>query len=208
MRIIKKNDSISSKFLKYFHKSHNELIPLITLSRIVLRPFKLNDAKRVQFLAGDISIVSGAINIPYPYLDGIAESWISTHYKEYKKGNSLILAITLKESGLLIGSVGLYVNKIHQNAELGYWIGKDYWGNGYCSEAVSGIINYAFTHMNLNKIFANFLTRNSASGRVLIKNGFCKEGFFKKHIKYADSFEDVECYSLLKEDYSLSAKNT
>ena len=173
-----------------------------------MRPFKLNDAKRVQFLAGDISIVSGAINIPYPYLDGIAESWISTHYKEYKKGNSLILAITLKESGLLIGSVGLYVNKIHQNAELGYWIGKDYWGNGYCSEAVSGIINYAFTHMNLNKIFANFLTRNSASGRVLIKNGFNKEGFFFFYIKYADSFEDVEFYSLLKEDYSLSAKNT
>jgi len=173
-----------------------------------LRPFKLNDAKRVQFLAGDISIASGAINIPHPYLDGIAESWISTHHKEYKKGNSLILAITLKESGLLIGSVGLYVNKTHHHAELGYWIGKDYWGNGYCSEAVSGIIYYAFSQMNLNKIFANFLTRNSASRSVLIKNGFCKEGFFKKHIKYADSFEDVECYGLLKDDYFSSAKNT
>ena len=176
-------------------------IPVIETDRLKLRPFIIKDSQRVQLLAGDEAISTGAINIPHPYLDGIAESWIYTHEKEFIKGRSLILAITINDSGLLIGSIGLYINGRHQHAELGYWIGKDYWGNGYCSEAVSGIIRHAFEKLLLNKIFANFISRNQASGKVLIKNGFVKDGHFKKHLKYNDSFEDVECYSLLKIDY-------
>jgi RimJ/RimL family protein N-acetyltransferase len=170
----------------------------------VLRPFSLKDAKRVQLLAGDEAIAAGAINIPHPYLDGLAESWISSHNSEFEKGNSLILALTLKDSGELIGSVGLYINTRHQHAELGYWIGRDYWCNGYCAEAVAGILEYAFEKLSLNKIFAYFLNRNQASGKVLIKNGFVKEGSFRQHVRYKDRFEDIECYSLLKTEYNIS----
>jgi [ribosomal protein S5]-alanine N-acetyltransferase len=176
-------------------------IPCIALENIILRSFRLSDAKRVQLLAGDEAIAAGAINIPHPYTDGLAESWINTHQKEFEKGNSLILAITLKDKGILIGSIGLYINKKHQHAELGYWIGKEYWGNGYCSEAVAGMINYAFNTITLNKIYANFLTRNPASGKVLSKNGFVKEGYFRQHVKYFNKFEDIECFGLLRSDY-------
>ena len=127
----------------------------------MLRPFCLSDAKRVQLLAGDESIVAGAINFPYPYNDGVAESWINTHKREYQKGNSLILAITLKDSGTLMGSIGLYINKKHNHAELGYWIGKDYWGNHYCTEAVRGILTHAFNNIHLNKIYCPFSPQES-----------------------------------------------
>ncbi len=187
---------------KYFkRKIRVSPIPVIETAKLRLRPFILKDSHRVQLLAGDEAIASGAINIPHPYLSGVAESWISSHENEFLNGNSLILAISLKDTGLLIGSIGLYINSKHQHAELGYWIGKDYWGEGYCSEAVSGIIKYAFEKLLLNKIFANFISRNQASGKVLIKNGFVKEGYLKKHVKYKNDFEDIECYSLLKIDY-------
>jgi [ribosomal protein S5]-alanine N-acetyltransferase len=170
----------------------------------VLRPFSLRDAKRVQLLAGDEAIASGAINIPHPYLDGLAESWINTHESEFEKGNALILALTKKGSGELIGSIGLYINSKHQHAELGYWIGRDYWSNGYCSEAVAGMVKYAFENLSLNKLFAYFLNRNQASGKVLLKNGFTKEGSLRQHVLYKEKFEDIECYSLLKTDYETS----
>ena len=176
-------------------------IPSLNTERLLLRPFEIKDAKRVQLLAGDEAIANGAINLPYPYIEGIAESWIVSHEIEFIKGSSLILAITLKEPALLIGSIGLYIYSKHQHAELGYWIGKDYWGNGYCSEAVAEIIKYAFEKLSLNKIYAHYLCRNQASGKVLLKNGFSKEGFFRQHVKYNNVFEDIECFSLLSMDY-------
>ena len=113
----------------------------------------------------------------------------------------MILAVTIKGTGILIGSIGLYINKKHDIAELGYWIGKEYWNQGYCSETVKTMISFAFEEIHLNKIYAYFLCRNLASGKVLVKNGFVKEGFFKQHVKYNDKYEDVKCFSLLKSDY-------
>jgi len=176
-------------------------LPIIETAMLKLRPFDQSDSERVKLLAGDEAIASGAINIPHPYLKSFAESWIKTHEIEFLKGNSLILAITKKETGILIGSIGLYINKNHQHAELGYWVGKEYWGNGHCSEAVSAVVNHAFEKLNLNKIFAYFISRNPASGKVLAKNNFTKEGFFRQHVKYHEHFEDIECFSLLKADH-------
>jgi len=160
------------------------------------------DARRVYLLASDEAIASGAINIPQPYTNNVAKSWIASHKEEYKKGNSLILAITMKETGLLIGSISLYINKKHQHAELGYWIGKEYWRNGYCTEAVSCVINYGFVKLNLHKIFAYYLCRNIASGKVLKKNRFQQEGILREHVKYKQVFEDIECWSLLHSEYT------
>jgi [ribosomal protein S5]-alanine N-acetyltransferase len=144
--------------------------------------------------------------MPHPYTDGIAETWISSHEDEYQKGNSLILAITIKETRVLIGSIGLYINKRHQHAELGYWIGREFWNNGFCTEAVSAIVDYSFRKLYLNKIFAYYITRNNASGKVLLKNGFIHEGLMKKHVKYKDTFEDLECLGLLRSDYLKNKK--
>lgn len=187
---------------KYFKKRVRvSSIPYIEAERLVLRPFSNKDARRVQLLAGDESIASGAINMPHPYTDGIAESWISTHEDEYQKGHSLILAITIKETRVLIGSIGLYINKRHQNAEIGYWIGRDFWNNGYCTEAVSAVVNYSFHKLDLNKIFAHYICRNDASGKVLQKNGFIVEGLMRKHVKYNGIFEDMHCLGLLRADF-------
>jgi [ribosomal protein S5]-alanine N-acetyltransferase len=192
---------------KYFKKKIRvSVMPIIGTTRLSLCPFSSRDAQRVQLLAGDEAIASGAINMPHPYTDGLAESWISTHEDEYQKGNSLILAITLSESGLLIGSIGLYINRKHQNAELGYWIGREYWGNGYCTEAVNAFVDYAFMKLKLNKVYAHYISRNDASGKVLQKNGFMTEGLLKKHVRYKDTYQDIICAGLLRSDYIQNKK--
>ncbi|NTW34346.1 MAG: GNAT family N-acetyltransferase, partial [Bacteroidetes bacterium] len=77
----------------------------------------------------------------------------------------------------------------------------EYWNNGYCTEAVRSVVKYAFEVMLLNKVHAYFLCRNKASGNVLFKNKFIKEGMFRQHVKYKNNFEDIECCGLLKADH-------
>jgi ribosomal-protein-alanine N-acetyltransferase len=91
------------------------------------------------------------------------------------------LSIYLKESNLLIGAIGLHVTKEAHRGEVGYWIGKDFWGQGYASEAAGEMIRFGFEELALNKIDDSELTRNPASMRVLEKVGMKKEGILRQH---------------------------
>lgn len=173
-------------------------LPNIETERLMLRPFNLNDAKEVQRLAGDVEIAKTTLNIPHPYEDGIAEEWISQHEGEYEKGASLTLAITHREEKYLIGAIGLMMNKNYDRAELGYWIGKPYWGKGYCTEAAKALCDYGFINSGLNKIYATHLKRNPASGRVMQKIGMKQEGILKEHVKKWGKYEDLVYYGILK----------
>ena len=116
--------------------------PVLETERLMLRPFRLSDAKDVQTLAGHKDIAATTYNVPHPYEDGMAESWISTHEDKYKKGETVTLAMTLKEDGRLVGGISLFeVIKGHKG-ELGYWVGVPYWGKGYCTEAARAIMEY------------------------------------------------------------------
>ena len=176
-------------------------LPTITLKRLILRPFNLDDAKLVQEYAGNKDVAKTTLNIPYPYEDGMAEQWISTHLEEYNKGNSIVLAITHKEDNYFIGAISIMINKRFDRGELGYWIGKQYWGNGYCTEAAKGIVEFGFNNMNLNKIFASHLKKNPASGCVMKKINMKYEGLLKQHVKKWDNYEDIVCYGLTKNEF-------
>lgn len=178
--------------------------PTLITKRLKLRPFYIEDAPEVQLLAGDMEIARNAINIPHPYEDGIAERWIITHLEEFDDGKSVIFAITLKEDGKLIGAIGLIINEKHNHAELGYWIGKQYWNNGYCKEAVKEVIKYGFEDLGFNKIFANHLEKNTASGKILIKNRMKQEGILRRHLYSFDKYENLVCYGILKSEYKTS----
>ncbi|SEN75328.1 GNAT family N-acetyltransferase [Lihuaxuella thermophila] len=121
---------------------------ILETERLILRPFEPKDAKTVQILAGDWEIADKIPPIPHPYPDGAAESWI-----EYLNKNDpeIGFAITRKTGTRLMGSISLILSKEHQKAEVGYWLGTPYWGNGYMTEACKRIIPYGFEELNLNK---------------------------------------------------------
>lgn len=173
---------------------------LIETPRLVLRPFALSDAGDVQRLAGDKAIASTTLNIPHPYEDGMAEEWIGTQQEKYENGQQANFAITLRPAGTLIGAVGLAIERPHAMAELGYWIGKPYWNQGYCSEAARAVVEYGFETLELNRVYAHHLKRNPASGRVMRKIGMRHEGCCRQHAKKRDVFEDIELYGVLTSD--------
>ena len=90
--------------------------PELTTDRLLLRPFQLEDAPRVQELAGDWEIAKVTANVPHPYEDGMAEGWINGHPEAFETGTSASFAVTLNPDGLLIGAVGLHIAKRHHRA--------------------------------------------------------------------------------------------
>ena len=170
--------------------------PQIKTERLLLRPFELSDAPKVREMAGEKAIADTTLNIPYPYEKGMAEEWISTHQPKFETGELANFAVVLKATHELVGAIGLTINKKFKRAELGYWIGRQYWNNGYCTEAGHAIIKYGFDNLDLHKIIATYLTRNPASGKVMEKLGMTKEGIFKEHVIKWEKFEDLISYGI------------
>ncbi|MGA1979801.1 MAG: GNAT family N-acetyltransferase [Sedimentisphaerales bacterium] len=175
--------------------------PSIETERLILRGFENEDAGEVQRLAGDKAIASTTLRIPHPYEDGVAEKWIGTHHEDFEQGKVVDFAITERKAGYLIGAIGLTINKEHENAELGYWLGRQYWNKGYCTEAAKAVLRYGFEELGLNRIQAQHFKRNAASGRVMRAIGMLYEGRLRQHLKKWNKFEDVEVYGILKAEY-------
>ncbi|MCK5133580.1 MAG: GNAT family N-acetyltransferase [Candidatus Sabulitectum sp.] len=175
--------------------------PVIETERLILRPFSLEDSTFVKENAGSEEVYRNTMGMPHPYLEENAVEWISGHPLKFYQGKGLELAITLK-SGELMGVVGISVSKAHNRGELGYWLGKPYWNMGYCSEAATALVEYAFEEMGLHKITSRHFLHNPASGRVLEKTGFAKEGLLRDEYLKDRSYLSVAVYGLLKTDYS------
>jgi [ribosomal protein S5]-alanine N-acetyltransferase len=175
--------------------------PQLRTERLLLRPFTLADAPNVQQLAGSKAIADTTLHIPYPYPDGQAERWISAHAPRFRDGRGAIFAITLPEDGLAIGSIGLVVVPDYQRAGMGYWLGQSYWGLGYMTEAARKCLHYGFTELGLNRICADYFSRNPASGRVMEKIGMRYEGTLRQHVVKWGKFEDLKMYGILKSEF-------
>lgn len=168
--------------------------------RLVLRPFETGDAAHVQKLAGDSAIADTTLNIPHPYEDGMAESWIDGHDDRLRVGH-LVFAIALRASNDLIGAVSLRIDSASRKAELGYWVGVPYWNEGFATEAASRLIEHAFEDLSLNRIAARHFARNPASGRVMEKTGMVHEGTIREGALKGERFEDLELYAILRSDW-------
>jgi ribosomal-protein-alanine N-acetyltransferase len=176
-------------------------IPRLETERLLLRPFALADAADVKRLAGEFSIADTTLTIPHPYEDGMAEQWIARHEEDFRAGERAPFAITSRGDGLLLGAISLMRIQSGHQAELGYWIGKPFWNQGFCSEAGREVLNYAFSSLGLIRVYAHHLSRNPASGRVLQKLGFSHEGSRRQTVRKWEKFEDDELYGLLKQDW-------
>ncbi|MBE2222892.1 MAG: GNAT family N-acetyltransferase [Anaerolineae bacterium] len=175
-------------------------IPNLQTERLILRPFSPKDAPDVQRLAGDVAVSDTTLNIPHPYEDGMAEEWISTHQAVFDEGDGVTFAITLRETGELVGAISLRTATRFHRAEMGYWIGEPYWGKGYCTEAAKAVIAYGFDELNLNRVLAYHLARNPASGRVMEKAGMSYEGHLRQHTFRHGVYEDLKLYGIVRDD--------
>jgi RimJ/RimL family protein N-acetyltransferase len=177
-------------------------LPTLRTPRLTLRPFQQDDAGVVQRLAGVPEVALTTQNIPYPYLDGMAEAWIEKHASAWDEGKFLTLAVESDADGL-VGAVSLHIEAPHRRGELGYWISHLHWGKGFATEAAEALLTFGFRELELNRIQARHLTRNPASGRVLQKLGMSAEGVQRQHMYVRGRFEDIAMYAMLRQDAGL-----
>ncbi|MCI0357894.1 MAG: GNAT family N-acetyltransferase [Planctomycetaceae bacterium] len=164
--------------------------PLLKTQRLVLRPLALDDAPTVERLAGEKDIASTTRLIPHPYPPGMAEHWIGSLPELYAKAEMINWGIVL-DGGLLLGTIRLTLNPVDNHAEMGYWVGKPYWNNGYCTEAARAVVGFGFDKLDLERVYANYMARNPASGRVLAKLGMIQEGLLRRHRRKFGRYEDL-----------------
>jgi len=173
--------------------------PTLRTERLVLRPFEAADAAAVRRLAGAREVAENTLTIPHPYPEGEAEAWIAGHPAAFRDGDLVIFAITTPGEGL-VGAVGLMLERETGIAELGYWIGVPYWGQGYATEAARAVVRYGFETLALERISARAFCRNAASSRVLRKIGMTHEGTQRKGLPKYGELLDTELYAILRED--------
>jgi RimJ/RimL family protein N-acetyltransferase len=142
----------------------------IRTPRLVLRAPVISDAARISLLAGDYDVASMTGTIPHPYNEQMAAEWIGS----VAAGEEGVV-FAVERSGVLIGCTG-YRAFNEDHAELGYWIGKPYWGMGYATEAVRALILYAFETEGFDYLRVGHFTDNPASARIIAKFGFAPEG--------------------------------
>ena len=136
----------------------------IETERLVLKKLVDADKERLVSLIGDFMVSKTLSNVPYPYTLDDADEWLKIVDNE-----EFNLNIFLNDD--LIGGVGL--TPIEDDfCELGYWLGVEYWGQGYATESVRGLLSYAATNTPCEKFKANVYKENIASAKVLEKNGF------------------------------------
>ena len=174
--------------------------PTLRTPRLVLRPFAPADAPDVRRLAGNVEVATTTLNLPHPYPDGLAESWIAMHRPAWEAREAATFAITTPEDELR-GAVGLRLTLRHRRGELGYWVGRPYWGGGIATEAAQAVLDFAFGVLALNRVQASHIPRNPASGRVLEKIGMTREGVHRERFLKGDRFEDVVEYAILHREW-------
>lgn len=175
--------------------------PTLTTERLILRPMSRADAADLQRLVNDGEIASNTLSIPHPYIDGLAEEWIDSHDEKFEKNIETIFGVTLRETGTFVGVMGVRPEP-HDQAELGYWIGREFWNRGYASEAAAAAIRYAFEVLGVNRVEAIHFTRNPASGRVMQKCGMHLEGTLRQARKKIGEYIDIRVYSILRSEWA------
>jgi RimJ/RimL family protein N-acetyltransferase len=131
--------------------------------RLTLRPFRRADAPVFAHLAGDWAVASMTSDIPYPLSEVQALAWLKPARGEMR--------FAIEREGRLIGGVGFY-RRPSGAAELGFWLGRPWWGMGYATEAARAVVALGFRTRRLPGFSSAHFADNRASARVLAKLGF------------------------------------
>lgn len=170
-------------------------------NRLVLREIQLEDAPLVEKYASDDQLAKTTLNVPSPYPKGSAINYLTHTIESQKAGKLRILAVILKETNALIGLMSIGINITFQRGELGYWIGRPYWGKGYGTEAARKILEIGFNELKLNKVFAKAFLSNPGSYRIMEKIGLKQEGMLKEHVYRFNAFHDIVVYGMTVKDF-------
>jgi len=147
--------------------------PALRTARLDLRPPAMADARRLAGLANDFDVVRMTGSMPWPCTLADAEAFVR-HAGEVDPAEEALFVIDLPGEGP-IGTIGLDPDGVLSD-EVGYWLGRPYWGRGYATEALLSVLAWARDGWRRRCVTARHFADNPASGAVLIKAGFLYTG--------------------------------
>ncbi len=173
--------------------------PTLTTDRLRLRPFEDTDASGLFALHSD-AVVLRYWDSPAWSEPARAERFIAACRQMAEEGTGARLAV--ESDGTFLGwcSVSRW-NPEFRSAALGYCYNEAAWGHGYGTEAARALLGWAFDAMDLNRVQAEADTRNAASGRVLEKLGFVREGTLREDCIVNGEVSDSWVYGLLRREW-------
>lgn len=165
----------------------------------VVREFRLDDAASLARHGNNRKIWLNLRDLfPHPYTEAHAAGYIA-HVRQ----RSEILSFAIDVGGEAVGGISLRRGEDIERytAELGYWLGEEFWGRGITSEAIRDVTERGFAVHGLIRIFAVPFTRNTASCRVLEKNGYKCEALMRQSAYKDGMIEDQFLYATLREEF-------
>jgi ribosomal-protein-alanine N-acetyltransferase len=177
----------------------------IELSRSLLRPWQLEDAPSLVRQANNRRISQNLRDaFPHPYTVDDADRWLAVANKHDPPTNFAIVV-----EGAAVGGIGLVLKEdvYYRSAEVGYWLGEQYWGRGIVSEALQAVSDYAFRTFDVVRLYAGVFGWNPASARVLEKAGFSFEARLKNAITKDGRMTDELIYAKVVGTERLAAEH-
>lgn len=172
--------------------------PVLSTRRLVLRTPNIDDISDLATLANNSEIAEMTSRLPYPYTLADAQKYVGAVLDGTSYGH--IYAITLADTGRLIGMCSVEMRSRSNGLEVGYWIGRNWWGQGYATEASSAVVDVAFKVTGTDEIFAACRVNNIGSRRVLMKQGFIFAGLDEVDT-VASGRVTIERYRVTREDW-------
>ncbi|WP_018917365.1 GNAT family N-acetyltransferase [Vreelandella zhanjiangensis] len=181
--------------------SKDLFLPVIETERLTLKPLVLNDSQSLLEIFSDPEVMrywnTPSWSTLQDALDFIDESAALMHRQE-----ALVLGIYLKSTGELAGKCMLFsYDRESKRAEIGFGLGRVYWGKGYISEAGEALIQYGFTSLGLRRIEAEIDPNNHSSAKALEKLGFLREGLLRERWEINGIVSDSAMYGRLVSDH-------
>jgi ribosomal-protein-alanine N-acetyltransferase len=133
---------------------------------------------------------------PYPYTAADARSWLESAVGRKPETN-----FAIDVAGEAVGGIGftLQPDVAHRSAEIGYWLGEEFWGRGIATDALIAVTEHAFANYDLCRLYAHVFDWNGASARVLEKAGYEFEGPLRKSVTKEGQTIDQLMYAMIRE---------
>lgn len=173
----------------------------LTTERLTVRWLTAADAPALFTIFSDPTVMRYWSSPPLTELSQ-AERMVRNIQEGYASGDFLQLGLERRATPGVIGTCTLFALTFpSRRAEIGYALGRAFWGQGYVTEALRALITYAFTTLNLNRLEADIDPRNNASARVLERLGFHSEGYLRERWIVGDEISDSALYGLLRREW-------
>lgn len=170
--------------------------------RLILRELEEADHANILKFANDESI-KRHLDFGSIATDAGARAYIESALGSCQRTprNSYKLAMSVAPNTDLVGSCWLDIEDLcSRNATIGYFVSKEYWGSGYGTEMIHGLVEFAFNTLKLHRLYANCDANNAASRRLLEKAGMQQEGLLREHCLRSSGWTDVCMYGMLRSD--------